>query len=57
MPLINCEVIIFLTWFEKCIIVTGNYGDREPKFAITDAKLYVSVVTLSLQDNENYCSN
>ena len=52
MPLINCEVNIFLTWFEKCIIVPGNYGNREPKFAITDTKLYVPVVTLSAQGNE-----
>ena len=51
-PLINSEINIFLTWSERCIIVTGDYGDREPKFAITDTKLYVSVVTLLAQDNE-----
>ena len=27
MPSINCEINIFLTWSEKCIIVTRNYGD------------------------------
>ena len=42
MPSINCE-----TWPEKCIIVTRDYGNREPKFTITDTKLYVKVVTLS----------
>ena len=52
MPLINCEVNIFLTWSEKCIIVSGNYSNRESKFAITDTKFYVSVVTLSAQNNE-----
>ena len=57
MPLINCEINIFLTWYEKCIIVTRNYGNQEPKFAIADTKLYVSDVTLLAQDNENYCSN
>ena len=51
MPLNNCEIIIFLTWSEKCIIVTGNYDDKEPKFAITDTKLYVPFVTLSAQYN------
>ena len=30
----------------------GNYGNQEPKFAITDTKFYVPVVTLSAQDNE-----
>ena len=52
MPLINCEVDFFLTWSEKCILVTGNYGGQEPKCTITNAKLYVLVVTLSTQDNE-----
>ena len=52
MPLINCKINIFLTWFEECIIVTGNYGDQKPKFTITNTKLYVPVVTLSAQDNE-----
>ena len=52
MPLINCEVNFFLTWSEKCIIVSGNYGNWEPKWAITDTRLYVPVVTLSAQNNK-----
>ena len=52
MPLINCEINIYLTFPEKCIIVTRNYGDQDPKFEITDTKLYVLVVTLSTQDYE-----
>ena len=52
MLLINCEVNVFLTWSEKCIIVPGNYGNREPKWAKTDTRLYVPVVTLSAQNNE-----
>ena len=51
MQLINCEIKIFLAWSEKCIIVNRNYGNQEPKLAITDTKIYVSVVTLSAQDN------
>ena len=46
------KLIFFYTWSEKCIIVTEDYGNREPKFAITYTKLYVPVVTLSAQDNE-----
>ena len=37
MPLINCEINIFLTWSEKYIIVTGDYGDNvnnKPQFKI-----------------------
>ena len=42
---------VLSTWSEKCIIVTGNYGNQEPKFTKTDRKLYVLVVTLLGQDN------
>ena len=48
MPLINCEVNLILTWSKDCVI-TNSTG--EGKFAITDTKLYVPVVTLSTQDN------
>ena len=48
MPLINCEVNLSLTWSQDCVI-TNFTG--EGKFAITNTKLYVPVVTLSTQDN------
>ena len=48
MPLITCEVNLILTWSKDCVI-TNSTG--EGKFAITDTKLYVPVVTLSTQDN------
>ena len=48
MPLINCEVNLILTWSKYCVI-TNSTG--KGKFKITDAKLYVPVVTLSTQDN------
>ena len=49
MPLTNCEVNLILTWFKDCVI---NNSTGEGKFAITDIKLYVPVVTLSTKDNE-----
>ena len=49
MPLINCEVNLILTWFKDCVI-TNSTG--EPKFVITETKLYVPVITLSTKDNE-----
>ena len=49
MPLINCEVNHILTWSKDCVI-TNSTG--EAKFAITETKLYVPVVTLSTKDNE-----
>ena len=48
MPLINCEVNLLLTWSKDCVI-TNSTG--EGKFAITETKLHVPVVTLSTQDN------
>ena len=46
---INCEVNLILTWSDNCVI---NNSTNEGKFAITEAKLYVPVVTLSTKDNE-----
>ena len=51
MPLINCEVNLILTWSADCIIIYTNVANQIPTFAITEANLYVPVVTLSTQDN------
>ena len=48
MPLINSEINLILTWSEKCLL----YNDpKTTTFAITDTKIYVSVVISSTQDN------
>ena len=46
MPLINCETTFDLDRSEKCVIAATNVADQDTTFSITDAKLYVSVVTL-----------
>ena len=48
MPLINCRVELSLTWDENCIL-TSLAGNST--FTITVAKLYIPVVTLSIEDN------
>ena len=48
MPLINCEVNLILTWSSTCVITNSIGAGR---FAITNTKLYVPVITLSRQDN------
>ena len=48
MPLINYEINLDLTWSQDCVISTTT---RKAKFAITDTKLYVPVVTLSTPNN------
>ena len=51
MPLINCEINLILTWSNRCFIADNMIAIQEPAFTITDAKLYVPIVTLSAQDN------
>ena len=48
MPLINCEVNLILTWSSTCVITNCTGAGT---FEITDTKLYVPVVTLSIQEN------
>ena len=42
MQLINCKNIF---------IVVGTVDSQESRFALTDTKIYVPVVTLSVHDN------
>ena len=48
MSLINCEINLILIRAANCITCEANRG---PNFAIIDTKHYVSIVTLSIQDN------
>ena len=57
-PLINCKVELSLEWIENCVLTTAEIGaDANVTGAdsaaseITDAKLYVPIVTLSAEDN------
>ena len=61
-PLINCEVELILTWSKNCVLADMTTRDAEGDnpaivsplvltFEITDTKLYVSVVTLSEEND------
>ena len=50
MPLINCKVYLELNWIEDCILSSAG---NTAKFAITDPKLHVPIVTLSTKDSAN----
>ena len=61
-PLVNCEVELILTWSKNCILADmtvrtaqgGNPAIVAPnglEYQITDTKLYVSVVTLSKEND------
>ena len=47
MPLINCKVELSLKWYERCLLTAATTA----AFKITDAKLYVPIITLSIKDN------
>ena len=47
MPLMNCKVELSLKWYERCLLTVANTAT----FKITDAKLCVPIVTLSIEDN------
>ena len=47
MPSINCKIELSLKWYERCLLTVANTAT----FKITDAKIYVPIVTLSIEDN------
>ena len=47
-PLINCKVQLSLSWYENCMF---SSAENDAIFTITNAKLYVPIVTLSAEDN------
>ena len=58
MPLINCKIELSLKWIENCGLTTAAIGANanadgadSATLKITDAKLYVTVVSLSAEDN------
>ena len=69
MPLINCEVSLFLTWSKNCVLTSKATRDADPDadlavdeinnptnatFKISDCKLYVPVVTLSAENDNKF---
>ena len=48
MPLINCNISLFLTCSSTCVITNST---AEGRFTITDTKIFVLIITLSTQDN------
>ena len=51
MPSINCKVELSLKWIENCVLTDAAADANEAIFKITDAKLSVPIVTLSIEDN------
>ena len=54
MTLINCKIKLSLKWIENCWLTinpNANNNINKATFTITDAKLYVPIVTLKTEDN------
>ena len=45
--MINCKVELSLKWYERCLLTAATTAT----FKITDAKLYVPIVILSIEDD------
>ena len=50
MQLNNSKIELSLNWIENCVLTTSAKANKAT-FKITDAKLYVPVVTLLTKDN------
>ena len=63
--LINCEIDLILTWFKNCVITNKAYREANIETAvvrinnlinatlkITDIKLYIPVITLSIENDK-----
>ena len=50
-PLTSCKVKLSLNWIENCVLTMAVVGADSATFKITNAKLYVPVVNLSVEDN------
>ena len=50
-PLINYEINFHLKWPKNWPLAGGTVVNQGLRFTITDTKLYVSVISLSTQDN------
>ena len=51
LPLVNCEVELDLLSIKNCVLIEHHNNIIEMDFMITSTKLYVPVVTLSINDN------
>ena len=51
MSLIHCRFNLILTWLKMRSLASGAVKNQEPKFTITDTKLYVLFVNLLYQIN------
>ena len=57
LSLINCEIELDLLWTKDCVLIEQNNNITGVNFVVTCTKLYVQVVTFSVNDNINFLEN
>ena len=57
MPLIDCEMELDLSRAKDCVLIQHHNNITEANFLITSTKLYVPVVTLSINGNLKFLEN
>ena len=57
LPLINCETELDVSWKKDCVLSEHYNRITGTTFQINNAKLYVPVLTLSINDNIKFLEN
>ena len=57
LPLLNCEIELEISWTKDCVLIQYHNNITGTNFMITSTKLYVPVVTLSINDNIKFLEN
>ena len=52
-----CKIDIDFSWKKDCVLIEKNNNSTDVNFLITSTKLYVPVVTLSINDNRHFLEN
>ena len=57
LPLMNCEMQLDLSWTKDCVLIEHHNNIEGVHFKIASTKLYVKVVTSSINDNIKFSEN
>ena len=57
LSLINCKIKLNLSWTKECTLIEQNNNTTGVNFMIAITKIYVPVVTLSINDNIKFLEN
>ena len=55
--MINCKTELNFSWTKDCALIEQNNNITDVKLFITSTKLFVTVVTLSINDNVKFLEN